>query len=199
MMAPTNFALGADAHFQLALDGGTPVTVTVPNNQNNTNLVTFATANSYSGQTTVNGGGLRVSNPNALGTGPVYVPNIGDPVLSPTAHLEINALQRAATIVFQKSTREGFGLTVTEAMWKGKPVIGGATGGITVQVIPGETGYTVSSPEGAAFYAKRLLNEPDRLAVMGRQAKEYVRHRFLITRHLQEYLAVIIQLGRGAR
>src|SRR5437867_11932503 len=112
---------------------------------------------------------------------------------------EINALQRAATIVFQKSTREGFGLTVTEAMWKGKPVIGGATGGIIVQVIPGETGYTVSSPEGAAFYAKRLLNEPDRLAVMGRQAKEYVRHRFLITRHLQEYLAVIIQLCRGAR
>ena len=126
-------------------------------------------------------------------------PDIHILLLPPTAHLEINALQRAATIVFQKSTREGFGLTVAEAMWKGKPVIGGATGGITVQVIPGETGYTVSSPEGAAFYAKRLLNEPDRLAVMGRQAKEYVRHRFLITRHLQEYLAVIIQLCRGAR
>jgi trehalose synthase len=126
-------------------------------------------------------------------------PDVHILLLPPTAHLEINALQRAATIVIQKSTREGFGLTVAEAMWKGKPVIGGATGGITVQVIPGETGYTVSSPEGAAFYAKRLLNEPDRLAVMGRQAKEYVRHRFLITRHLQEYLAVIIQLCRGER
>ncbi len=120
-------------------------------------------------------------------------------LLPPTANLEINALQRAATVVLQKSTREGFGLTVAEALWKGKPVIGGATGGITVQVVPGETGYTVNSPEGAAFYAKRLLNEPDRLAVMGRQAKEYVRHRFLITRHLQEYLALIIQLCRGAR
>jgi trehalose synthase len=126
-------------------------------------------------------------------------PDIHILLLPPTAHLEINALQRAATIVFQKSTREGFGLTVAEALWKGKPVIGGATGGITVQVIPGETGYTVSSPEGAAFYAKRLLNEPDRLAAMGRQAKEYVRHRFLITRHLQEYLALIIRLCRGTR
>ncbi len=116
-----------------------------------------------------------------------------------TANLEINALQRAATVVFQKSTREGFGLTVAEAMWKGKPVIGGATGGIMVQVIPGETGYTVSSPEGAAFYTKRLLNEPDRMAAMGRQAKEYVRHRFLITRHLQDYLALIIHLCRGAQ
>jgi len=120
-------------------------------------------------------------------------------LLPPTANLEINALQRAATVVFQKSTREGFGLTVAEAMWKGKPVIGGATGGIMVQVIPGETGYTVNSPEGAAFYTKRLLNEPDRMAAMGRQAKEYVRHRFLITRHLQDYLALIIHLCRGAQ
>src|SRR5207247_3372987 len=94
-------------------------------------------------------------------------PDVRVVLLPSDAHLEINALQRAAAVVVQKSLREGFGLTVTEAMWKGKPVIGGATGGITVQVIPGETGYTVSSPEGAAFYAKRLLNEPDRLAVMG--------------------------------
>lgn len=119
-------------------------------------------------------------------------------LLSPTAHLEINALQRAATIVLQKSTREGFGLTVAEAFWKGKPVIGGATGGIVAQVIPGQTGYTVLSPEGAAFYARCLLNEPDRIAVMGRQAKEYARHRFLITRHLQDYLGLIIHLSRHA-
>jgi trehalose synthase len=117
--------------------------------------------------------------------------------LPPTAHVEINALQQAATIVLQKSTREGFGLTVAEALWKGKPVIGGATGGIMVQVIPGQTGYTVHSPEGTAFYVRRLLNEPDRLAVMGRQAKEYARHRFLITRHLQEYLGLIIHLSRA--
>lgn len=119
-------------------------------------------------------------------------------LLPPTAHLEINALQRAATIVLQKSIREGFGLTVAEAMWKGKPVIGGATGGIMVQIIPGQTGYTVHSPEGAAFYMRRLLNEPESMAVIGRQAKEYARHRFLITRHLQDYLGLMIHLSREA-
>jgi trehalose synthase len=119
-------------------------------------------------------------------------------LLPPTANVEINALQRAATIVLQKSIREGFGLTVAEALWKGKPVIGGATGGIMVQVIPGQTGYTVYSPEGAAFYIKRLINEPDRIAAMGREAKEYARHRFLITRHLQDYLALMLHLFRDA-
>lgn len=118
-------------------------------------------------------------------------------LLPPTANLEINALQRAATLVLQKSTREGFGLTVAEAMWKGKPVIGGETGGITVQVIPGQTGYTVNSPEGAAFYIKRLLNDPQQIRAMGQQAKEYARHRFLITRHLQDYLGIIVHLGKG--
>jgi trehalose synthase len=115
-------------------------------------------------------------------------------LLSPTANLEINALQRAATIVLQKSVREGFGLTVTEAMWKGKPVIGGETGGITVQLIHGYTGYTVNSPEGAAFYIKRLLNEPERIEAIGRQAKEFARNRFLITRHVQDYLGIMIHL-----
>ncbi len=117
-------------------------------------------------------------------------------LLPPTANVEINALQRAATIVLQKSTREGFGLTVTEAMWKGKPVIGGETGGITAQVIHGKTGYTVNSSEGAAFYIKHLLNDRELLAAIGRQAKEYARHRFLITRQLQDYLAVMIHLSR---
>ncbi|TLY38414.1 MAG: glycosyltransferase [Nitrospirae bacterium] len=117
-------------------------------------------------------------------------------VLPPTANLEINALQRAATIVFQKSTREGFGLTVAEALWKGKPVIGGQTGGIMVQIIPGMTGYTVNSAEGAAFYAKRLLNNPNLIATIGRQAKEYARERFLITRHLQDYLGLMVHLCR---
>ncbi|MGA6826191.1 glycosyltransferase [Nitrospira sp. NS4] len=125
-------------------------------------------------------------------------PDVHILLLPPTAHIEINALQRAATIVLQKSIREGFGLTVAEALWKGKPVIGGATGGIMIQIIPGQTGYTVYSPEGAAFYIRRLLNEPDRLAVMGRQAKEYARHRFLITRHVQDYLGLILHLARQA-
>ena len=117
-------------------------------------------------------------------------------LLPPTANIEINALQRAAAIVLQKSTREGFGLTVTEAMWKGKPVIGGETGGITAQIIHGKTGYTVNSPEGAAFYIKHLFNDVELMAAIGRQAKEYARHRFLITRQLQDYLGVMIHLCR---
>jgi trehalose synthase len=117
-------------------------------------------------------------------------------LLPPTANLEINALQRAAAIVLQKSTREGFGLTVSEAMWKGKPVIGGETGGITAQLIHGITGYTVNSPEGAAFYIRHLFNDPELMAAIGRRAKEYARHRFLITRQLQDYLGVMIHLSR---
>jgi len=98
-------------------------------------------------------------------------PDVHILLLPPTAKLEINALQRAATIIYQKSTREGFGLTVAEALWKGKPVVGGETGGITVQLIPGVTGFTVNSPEGAAFYIRRLLNEPEMMACWGDRAK----------------------------
>ena len=98
-------------------------------------------------------------------------PDVHILLLPPTANLELNALQRAATIIYQKSTREGFGLTVAEALWKGKPVVGGETGGITVQLIPGVTGFTVNSPEGAAFYIRRLLNEPEMMACWGDRAK----------------------------
>lgn len=126
-------------------------------------------------------------------------PDVHILLLPPTANLEINALQRAATIVYQKSTREGFGLTVAEALWKGKPVIGGETGGITVQLIPGVTGFTVNSPEGAAFCTRRLLNDPELMALVGQQGKEYARHRFLITRHLQEYLGLLIYLQQRVR
>jgi trehalose synthase len=112
-------------------------------------------------------------------------------LLPPDAHVEINALQRAATIVLQKSLREGFGLTVAEAMWKGKPVIGGFAGGITVQLVYGVTGFTVNSPEGAAFRIHHLLDNPDIMAKMGEDAREYVRRNFLITRHLGDYLALM--------
>lgn len=111
--------------------------------------------------------------------------------LPPTSYLEINALQRAATVILQKSLREGFGLTVSEAMWKGKPVIGGAAGGITAQVVYGTTGYTVNSVEGAAFRLSYLLNNPSLVKKMGADAKEYVRHRFLITRNLRDYLSLL--------
>jgi len=111
--------------------------------------------------------------------------------LPPDANIEINALQRTATVVLQKSTKEGFGLTVAEAMWKGKPVIGGAVGGITVQIIYGQTGFTVNSIEGCAFRIRYLLNNPEILAEMGNNAREYTRCNFLITRHLSDYLALM--------
>jgi trehalose synthase len=114
--------------------------------------------------------------------------------LPPDAHRTINALQRAATIVLQKSTREGFGLTVAEAMWKGKPVIGGATGGITTQIIYGLTGYTVNSVEGAAYRIRYLLSNPQLMQRMGEAAREHVRRNFLITRHLRDYLSLLIHL-----
>ncbi len=116
-------------------------------------------------------------------------------LLPPDSHLEINALQRTATIVLQKSLREGFGLTVTEAMWKGKPVIGGVAGGITAQLVYGVTGFTVYSVEGAALRIHYLLDNPELMGKMGRDAKEYVRHNFLLTRNLGDYLALMTYLG----
>lgn len=120
----------------------------------------------------------------------------GDPeihvlVLPPTADHEINALQRAATLVIQKSLREGFGLTVTEAMWKGKPVIGGFAGGITAQIVYGVTGYTVNSVEGLAFRVRYLLNNPELARQMGENAREHVRQNFLIIRDLADQLALL--------
>jgi trehalose synthase len=118
-------------------------------------------------------------------------PDIKILLLPPDANLEINALQRVATIVLQKSLREGFGLTVAEAMWKGKPVIGGFTGGITVQLVYGVTGFTVNSVEGAAYQIHYLLDNPEMIAKVGQDAREYVRRNFLITRHLGDYLALM--------
>jgi trehalose synthase len=112
------------------------------------------------------------------------------------ADIEINALQRAATIVIQKSTREGFGLTVAEAMWKGKPVIGGFAGGITAQLIYEVTGYTVNSVEGCAFRIRTLINNPELAAKMGKDAREFARWHFLITRNLGDYLALLTTLLR---
>jgi trehalose synthase len=114
--------------------------------------------------------------------------------LPPDAHLEINALQRAAAVVLQKSTREGFGLTVAEAMWKAKPVIGGAVGGITAQLLYDVTGYTVHSVEGAAYRALFLLHNPEAAIRIGRIAREHVRRHFLITRHLADYLMLLHEL-----
>ncbi len=101
---------------------------------------------------------------------------------------EVGAFQTASDIVIQKSTREGFGLVVTEALWKGKPVIGGDAGGIPLQVIDGETGFLVDSVEACAEKTLYLLEHPDESAEMGEAAKEHVRQNFLTTRHLVDYL-----------
>jgi trehalose synthase len=103
---------------------------------------------------------------------------------------EINALQRMATVVLQKSLKEGFGLTVAEAMWKGKPVIGGAVGGIPLQIVHGVTGFLVHSADGAAFRVRQFLNNPEMSRRMGQAGKEYVREFFLITRQTRDYLAL---------
>ena len=98
-------------------------------------------------------------------------PDIQILLLPPDAHHEVNALQRAADIIVQKSTREGFGLTVTEAMWKGKPVIGGAVGGIVLQLRDYNTGFLVHSPEGCAFRIRYLLHRPEMARRLGKMAK----------------------------
>ena len=118
-------------------------------------------------------------------------PDIHAVVLPPDAAREINALQRAAAVVVHKPLQEDFGLSVAEAMWKGKPVVGSYAGGIPVQVIPDVTGYTVNSVEGAAFRIRHLLDSPDVMARFGGAAREYVRRNFLITRHLGDYLALL--------
>ena len=117
--------------------------------------------------------------------------------LPPDAQLQINALQRAATIVLQKSVHEGFGLGAAEAMWKGKPVVGGFAGGLPNQIVYDVTGYTVHSVEGAAFRIRHLLNNPEIAARMGAAGRELVRRQFLVTRHLTDYLAVLIHLTSG--
>ncbi len=113
------------------------------------------------------------------------------------AHRTINALQRAADIVLQKSIKEGFGLTVTEAMWKCKPVVGGDTGGIRIQVINHHTGFLAGTPEGAALRIRYLLYHRDKLKEMGNKSRRFVRDNFLITRHLREYLTLMLALLHG--
>jgi trehalose synthase len=114
--------------------------------------------------------------------------------LPPYSDLEINALVRGSTVVFQKSIKEGFGLTVSEALWKRKPVIGGAVGGIKLQIIHGVTGYLVHSPEGAAQRAAQLLADPPLRERMGESGHQHVKQNFLLTRHVKDYMLVMLAL-----
>ncbi len=110
--------------------------------------------------------------------------------------LEVNAFQRASDVVLQKSIREGFGLSVTEALWKGVPVVGGNVGGIPLQIKDGTTGFLVNTVEEAAEKTLYLLKHPERTKEMGKKGREHVLRNFLITRHLKDYLSLFIQLVR---
>ncbi len=124
-------------------------------------------------------------------------PDIKVLLLPPFSDRDINALQRAATVVLQKSLKEGFGLTVSEAMWKGKPVIGGAVGGIPLQIIHRVTGFLVHSVEGAAFRIRQFLNNPTMTEKMGQKGREHVWHNFLITRQIRDYLSIWYYMKEG--
>jgi trehalose synthase len=108
--------------------------------------------------------------------------------------VSVNAVQRLADVVVQKSLREGFGLVIAEAMWKGKPVVGGDVGGIRLQIRDGETGYLVDGTLACAEAITRLLREPDLRGRMGTAGREIVRERFLSTRELEEHLRLIATL-----
>jgi len=112
------------------------------------------------------------------------------------APLEVNALQRASTIVIQKSLREGFGLTVSEALWKKKPVVASAVGGIPTQIIHKHTGLLAHSVEGTAYQIRFLLSHPEIAAKLGENGHEHVKENFLITQKLKRYLALFLMLDR---
>ena len=113
------------------------------------------------------------------------------------APLEVNALQRASTIVIQKSLREGFGLTVAEALWKRKPVVASAVGGIPTQVIHKHTGLLAHSVEGTAYQIRFLLSHPEIARKLGEQGHEHVKENFLITQNLKNYLVLMLSLSRA--
>jgi trehalose synthase len=110
-------------------------------------------------------------------------------------NVQINAFQRLAEVVVQKSLREGFGLTVSEGMWKGRPVVGGRAGGITLQVEDGINGFLVDSVEEAAKRTADLLRDPQRADEMGRVGREHVRNNFLSTRELEDWLQLFRKIG----
>ena len=117
--------------------------------------------------------------------------------LPPTSHLEINALQRASTVILQKSIREGFGLTVSEGLWKAKPVIAGAVGGIPLQITHKYSGLLTHSVEGTAYWLKQVLQSPEFAKRLGENGREHVRDNFLLTRHLMDYLLLFLSLDRA--
>ena len=115
------------------------------------------------------------------------------------APLEVNALQRASTVVIQKSLREGFGLTVSEALWKKKPVVASAVGGIPIQIIHKHTGLLAHSVEGTAYQIRFLLSHPEIAVKLGEHGHQHVKENFLITQKLKRYLTLFLTLARGTK
>jgi trehalose synthase len=108
--------------------------------------------------------------------------------------IEVNAFQSQSDVLIQKSTREGFGLTVSEALWKARPMIAGNVGGIPLQVHDGETGYLVDSAEDCARRVKDVLHEPELGRRLARAGKEHVRKNFLTPRLLRDWLQIFKDL-----
>jgi len=125
------------------------------------------------------------------------VPDVHILDLPPDSNLEINALQRAASVVLQKSFREGFGLTVTEAMWKGKPVIGGNVGGIRRQIVHRSNGMLVQSIEGTALRIREILADQRLAEHLGENARKFVQENFLLPHYLQNWLLVFHSVQNG--
>ncbi|MCL4427618.1 MAG: glycosyltransferase [Deltaproteobacteria bacterium] len=119
--------------------------------------------------------------------------------LPPTSNIEINAIQRASTVIIQKSIREGFGLTVSEGLWKYKPVVASAVGGIPLQITHKYSGLLSRTIEGTALYVKQLLQNPKYAEQLGKNGHEHVKHNFLITRHLRDYILLFIKADTGKK
>lgn len=115
-------------------------------------------------------------------------------LLLPQNDVDVNALQRASTVIIQKSIKEGFGLTVAEALWKAKPVVASNVGGIPLQIKHKYSGLLCHSIEGAAFAIKQLLNSPEYAKRLGENGREHVRNNFLLTRHLRDYMLLFLSL-----
>ncbi len=121
-------------------------------------------------------------------------PDIHILLFSPSVATEINAFQRGSDVVLQKSLREGFALTVSEALWKRRPVIGGAVGGIPAQIIDGHTGLLVHSVEGAGLAIRSLLHRPDAAKRLGENGYQRVKDEFLIIKNLKRYVLLLLAL-----